>query len=129
MIILATGGFLLATLPITGSALEKMSEAEMRAVTGKSGFIDSKQDRKKLQSAQNQFADLITSQGLEGFLPENARENLLGNTDLKPEKRARLLQKTTRSLLTNPKFLKHVEQAGHALVELSKAFRKLRGLR
>lgn len=112
-----------------GYTLEKMSEQEMRQVTGFSGFISSEEDLKELEAAKSDIKGLIQRQSLEEFLPRKSRELLLGNKDLKPEQEAQLLQKTTRSLLKNPKFLKRVERTGKALAQISRALQRLQSLR
>lgn len=110
-------------------SLEKLSDAELRKVTGQAGFIDSEEDLETLKSARNSFESLIRSQGLENFLTKETRNQLLDDPDLKPERQAEVLVETTRELLTSPKFLKQVEQAGRALADLSKALRQLQNLR
>lgn len=72
---------------------------------------------------------LVRSQGLQNLFSDQTCKQLLNNDDLKPEKQAKLLQKTTRNLLTNPKLLRQVERTGRALVQLSKALKQPRVLR
>lgn len=109
--------------------LEKMTEAELREVTGRSGFINSEEDLKKLESARNTFEQLVRTQGIEELVPNPAREKLLNGGNPEPESQAKLLQKTTRTLLRNPEFLEQVEQAGRALAQLSQALQQLQSLR
>jgi hypothetical protein len=110
-------------------SLEKLTDDELRQVTGQAGFIDSEEDLETLKSARNSFESLIRSQGLESFLTKETRSQLLDDPDLKPDRQAEVLVQTSRELLTSPKFLKQVEQAGRALVDLSKALRQLQNLR
>lgn len=131
-IVTVSSAFLVLLLSLLVSPvhpLEKMTEAELREVTGRSGFINSEEDLKKLKSARSTFEQLVRTQGIEELLPNPAREKLLNSADLEPESQAKLLQKTTRTLLRNPEFLKQVEQAGRALAQLSQALQQLRSLR
>lgn len=121
---------LLASLNVQSTyALEKMSDAEMRDVTGFSGFISSEEDLKELELAKKNIKGLIQSQSLQNFLPEKSRGMLFGDRDLKPEKEAKLLRRTTRSLLRSPEFLKQVERTGKVLARISKALQRLQSLR
>lgn len=114
--------------PLTGHALEKLTDPELRNVTGQSGFVNSKEDLKKLKSAKNAFESLIRSQGLGSLLSKSTRNKLLSENDLDPNNQAKLLQETTRQLLKNPEFLKQVEEAAQALAQLGQTLRQLNAL-
>jgi hypothetical protein len=72
---------------------------------------------------------VIERQGLERFLSDSVRKQLLGNQDLSPERHAKLLQKATRNLITNPEFLRTAKQATKAFAQLGKALQQLNSLR
>jgi hypothetical protein len=118
----------LGIAPHASFAMEKMSNSELRKVTGKSGFINTKKDLKTFKTAKNHFTKAIKGFGLQNFLSKSARENLLGTSNIAPEKQAKLLQKTTRNLLTNRKFLRTIKKTGKALVQLTKSIRQLQSL-
>jgi hypothetical protein len=114
--------------PQPAPAMEKMTNAELRKVTGKSGFINSKKDLKTLETAKNHFQKAIKGFGLQNFLSKEARQNLLGKSKIAPEQQAKLLQKSTRNLLTNRKFLRTVERTGKAFAQLAKSIQQLQSL-
>jgi len=110
-------------------SMQKLSDAELREVTGKSGFINSKEDLEQLNTAKNLVENLVRSQGLEEFLSDKTRDHLLKNAELSPNKQAKLLQKTTRDLLTNPEFLRQVKETTEAIIQLGKALQQIQSLR
>lgn len=109
-------------------ALQKMTDGELREVTGKSGFISSPEERKKFQEAKNTFTGLIQSQGLQKYLPEQAQNKLFNSDNVKPEKQAKILRSTTRSLLKNPEFLQNLEETLKGLAQLGKTLQQLNSL-
>lgn len=110
-------------------AMERMTDAQLREVTGRAGFIESEEELKKFKSARNDFKNLIQNQGLEKFLPKQNRQKLFGNANLKPEAEAKLIQRTTRNLLRNRDFLKRIEKTGRTLAKLAQTFKQIRSLR